>query len=128
MSTFRSLAVAAAAVLSLGLAACGDEGGDPTGSLCAEGATDTWDSFGNQFFAFYCRDCHSNTKSGAERHDAPTDVNFDDLAQVKALTDEIDRWAASGPAATNTDMPPDDPRPSADERAQLGAWLACGAP
>ena len=45
---------------------------------------------------------------------------------VKAV--EEDETTASGPAATNTGMPPDKPFPTMMERQQLGEWIACGMP
>ena len=53
---------------------------------------------------------------------APTDVNFDTLAQVRTRADRIRIRAGTG-----TTMPPAG-GPSADERALLVEWLACGAP
>ncbi len=47
---------------------------------------------------------------------------------IRAAADEIDTLAAAGPDATNKIMPDDDPRPTDAQRAQLGEWLACGAP
>jgi hypothetical protein len=133
MSSLRRLVAITALAIglgSLGLGACGSEGGgDPTGSTCPEaGTAHTWDNFGNQFFAFYCRDCHSSTKTGDDRGGAPSDVNFDSVEEVRLHAAHIDSWAAAGTTVVNTSMPPEDPRPSEAERRQLGEWLACDAP
>ena len=46
----------------------------------------------------------------------------------RAVKDHIDQMAGSGPAATNTQMPPGDKAPSKEDRERLSTWLACGAP
>ncbi|HET6584081.1 MAG TPA: hypothetical protein VFG69_11545 [Nannocystaceae bacterium] len=107
---------------------CGEEGefGPPTESVCPEGSTLTWESFGRQFMATYCTECHSSQLMGADRQGAPLFHDFDTLEGVLPVLDHIDYKAAAGPAATNELMPPaGNPQPTDEERHQLGEWLAC---
>jgi hypothetical protein len=84
----------------------------------------SYENFGAAFFASYCLRCHSAQKTGADRNDAPVGLNFDDLAFIQSMTEHI--WGQAGDS--NTTMPAGAPKPTPDERAKLGAWLACGAP
>ena len=126
--TLPAVLVAAA----LAVAACnGDEGSpEPTGSVCPQDSTLTYDNFASPFFATYCTGCHSSQLDGIDRHGAPADHNFDTLAGILSEADHIDEWAAAGPDAVNTFMPPStaDDTPDETERLDLGEWLACGAP
>lgn len=119
-------------------ASCGDhhpadEGvagpvGPPTKAVCPTPATTSYENFGKDFMARYCLRCHSSQVKGAARQGAPDDHNFDSIDEVQGLRDHIDQKTGSGPAATNTDMPRNDPKPTLDERKKLAEWLACGAP
>jgi hypothetical protein len=106
-------------------AAC--DGGKPTGSTCPTSNAPTYGSFGETFFETYCTGCHS--ADATDRHDAPSDINFDSEADVKMHLDDIDTEAASGPKATNTLMPeldgPVHAAPTTDERVTLGQFIAC---
>lgn len=105
--------------------------GEPTGSICPTGSTLTYENFGQEFFESYCLGCHSITKTGDARLEAPDDTNYDTLAEIRATgAEEIDVRAAAGPNAVNMIMPPIGlgPIPSEDERIDLGEWLACGMP
>jgi mono/diheme cytochrome c family protein len=99
----------------------------PTGSTCPPTDPPTYATFGQQFFSDYCTGCHSST--AMSRHGAPGDQNYDTEAQIRAHADDIDSEAASGPDATNTDMPdlsgPVHDAPSVEERKLLGQYLAC---
>ncbi|MBK9036849.1 MAG: c-type cytochrome [Myxococcales bacterium] len=117
-----ALVLAAAA-----LAGCGSHG-EPTGSVCPQGSTLTYQNFGKSFMDTYCTDCHSSAKTGAARHGAPAFHDYDTVEGVRNTIDHVDENAAAGPDAVNTLMPADDPRPTEAERRQLGEWLACGAP
>jgi hypothetical protein len=112
----------AASLAALLLAACGG----PTGATCPQGSTLTYANFGSDFMGKYCLKCLS--ASASDRGGAPKDVNFDTQAEIQAKKADVDSMAASGPKRTNTVMPDGDPKPSNDERAKLGEWLACGAP
>jgi uncharacterized membrane protein len=90
----------------------------------------TYKSFGRAFMTEYCTACHASTLAAAQRRGAPSDHNFDTLAEVRATDAEhIDATAAAGPQGVNIAMPPEGyPMPSDKQRTQLGQWLACGAP
>jgi uncharacterized membrane protein len=123
----------ALAFLSIvGAAACGsdddhhDDEGTASGATCPAGNTLTYDNFGRDFMSKYCTKCHSSTVTGDARHGAPAGHDFDTLAGILAVADHIDEHAASGPNATNTEMPPEgETAPSKEEREKLGQWLAC---
>jgi hypothetical protein len=66
----------------------------------------TYANFGKAFLDTYCFRCH-----GFDQQSAQTSGS-----------------AIVGAAGTGTFMPPVDPRPSDQERQQLTAWIACGAP
>ncbi len=107
---------------------CEEEGefGPPTESVCPEGSTLTWESFGQEFMATYCTECHASTLMGDDRQGAPLYHDFDTLEGVLPVLDHVDWKAAAGPAATNELMPPaGNPTPTLEERQQLGEWLAC---
>ena len=119
-----ALALAAATVTT----ACHGHSGEPTGSVCPQGSTLTYQNFGKTFMDTYCIDCHSTTRTGDARHGAPAFHDYDTVEGVRNTIDHVDEYAAAGPDAVNTLMPNDDPRPTEAERRQLGEWLACGAP
>jgi uncharacterized membrane protein len=123
------LLVVALAVLPL---ACEDDhdhatDGVSTRSECPTSSTLTYANFGQAFFAAYCQRCHGSTVTGLARMGAPADHSFDTVDDIRRFTHHIDELAAAGPAAVNTQMPPDAPTPTEAERRQLGEWLACGA-
>ncbi len=109
------------------LVACSDpiEGKD-TGSTCPPTDKPDYASFGMMFFQTYCLDCHSETKMGDARNDAPVTINFDTRSLVRENTSNIDKQAAWGPAAHNVLMPPSgEPQPTDAERTRLGEYIAC---
>jgi uncharacterized membrane protein len=125
--------------LCLSLAGCASQDGgqeqsaDPvhsSGARCPSSSELTYQSFAEDFFANYCLECHSSELSGAERNKAPSAYNFNTLKDVAEHLEEIDSVAAHGPDRQNDEMPPSaaSASPSDEERAQLGQWLACGAP
>lgn len=118
-------------VITLSAAACEhghEDEGPPTGALCSDGSTLTWDSFGKRFMESYCTRCHATALSGTARQGAPSDHNFESAALVRMQIEHIDGQAAAGPDAVNTEMPIGAPSPTEEERLKLGEWLACGAP
>jgi uncharacterized membrane protein len=127
---FRPLIAALCGASVLVLAGCGGSTGPTgsTGATCPQGSTITAQNFGNAFLNQYCNRCHSSTLSGAARQQAPVGMDFDTPAGVREHLKDIDASSASGPNRTNTEMPPNGTRPTADERKKLGEWLACGAP
>ncbi len=106
---------------------CGEETefGPPTESVCPQGSTLTWESFGQEFMSTYCTRCHASTLEGDARQGAPLYHDFDTFMGVLVVADHVDMKAASGPAATNELMPIGTPTPTLEERQQLGEWLAC---
>lgn len=109
----------------------GDENevlGPPTQATCPQGSTLTYATFGQAFLDQYCTRCHSSSLAGSARNGAPKYHDFDTVGGVRSVSDHIDQTAASGPATTNTSMPPSGPLPSIEDRQKLGEWLACGAP
>jgi len=99
------------------LAACGTD----TDSACSASFL-RYSNFGAPFIANWCRACHSAELPPDMRQQAPIDVNFDTLDDIRAWSRPIALTAGDG-----TSMPPAG-GPSADERQMLVAWLRCGAP
>jgi uncharacterized membrane protein len=121
----KSFAFVLACALAPLAAACSS----PSGATCPTTDAPTYTTFGAAFFASYCTSCHSSQATGADRHGAPSDQNFDTEAEIVQHATDIDEEAASGPSATNTDMPELDSdvtaAPSLEERQMLGQFLAC---
>lgn len=112
--------------LSIFVAACGsDPKPTPTEATCPTTAAPTWDNFAKPFLDQYCVRCHSSTLTGDARMGAPEFHDFDTRAGTDNVVVHIDEQAGAGPAATNTFMPPSDPRPSQQERETLARWIAC---
>ena len=121
--------LALAAALAGSLAACTNQPGlEPSGATCPPSSTLTYASFGQHFMATYCTQCHSSTLTGDQRMGAPLFHDFDTLEGIMAFAQHIDESTAAGPKAVNTLMPPFTPKPTLEERQQLGEWLACGTP
>ena len=101
-----------------------------TGTTCPTDSALSYDNFGKHFMDTYCISCHASALTARQRRGAPSDHNFDTLAQVHATEpDHIDETTAAGPNNTNTQMPPaGSPTPSEAERRQLAEWVACGLP
>ena len=112
----------------------------PTGAACPspDPGTLTWDSFGHKFMTDYCTACHDSALPHAQRNGAPLYHDYNTLVGVVQTIDHVDEYAAAGPNAHNTRMPPDRcpttpggaadrdcPRPTDAERTMLGVWLAC---
>lgn len=94
---------------------CGCGGSDaaptPTGATCPAGSQLTYATFAAEFMESYCTRCNSSGKVGDDRRGAPDDHDFDTLAGIVAVGDHIADYAGAGPAATNTIMQPEAPRP-----------------
>jgi hypothetical protein len=99
--------------------------GDNSGATCPTDNTLDYDNFGKGFMDAYCTRCHSSELEGDARNDAPEDHDFDSLIGVLSVSKHIDQYAAAGPDAVNTMMPPDGDKPTEAERRKLGQWLAC---
>jgi uncharacterized membrane protein len=126
---------------SMALQACGDDHahdhgdhdhdepvGPPSGAVCPDDSTLTYENFGQMFMEDYCTRCHSSELEGDARMDAPDGHDFDTIEGIWAVQDHIDQMAASGPDKTNMAMPLGNPKPTLEERELLGEWLACEAP
>ena len=84
--------------------------GGPTGSVCPESSTLSYDTFGRAFMTAYCTRCHASTLQGTARQGAPSDHDFDTLEGIRETPAEhIDEEAAAGPVKVNTSMPPGAP-------------------
>jgi hypothetical protein len=90
---------------------------------CPKASSLTYENFGAPFFLTWCEGCHSTKIPEGSRQNAPLTMNFNTLDDVRAHKDRI--WARA--ADSNSTMPPAG-GPSANDRAMLGEWLACGAP
>jgi uncharacterized membrane protein len=114
-------ATAAAVLLALSalsaLSACGDD----TDVQCGPSFL-RYDNFGSPFIVNWCRSCHSVDLPPDMRQDAPDDINFDTLDEIRAWSFQIKLTTGEGDT-----MPPAG-GPSANERAMLVEWLRCGAP
>ena len=124
----RALVLAAASMTVTG---CPGEPlfGPPTESECPPTSTLTYVNFGQSFMEAYCTRCHdSKLITPEERMNATSFHDFDTVFGIRAVSDHIDVTTASGPAATNTSMPPDGDEPTLEERRQLGEWIACDMP
>jgi uncharacterized membrane protein len=113
--------------VALALAACSDPPvGKDTGSTCPPTDRPDYANFGMAFFETYCLDCHSQSKMGGARNDAPVTIDFDTRTLVREHTSNIDKQAAWGPDAENSIMPPSgEPQPTDAERIRLGEYIAC---
>lgn len=90
---------------------------------CPDDSFLTYENFGGPFMLSYCTTCHATRLPADMRQGSPIEVNFDDVEDVRAWADRI--WIRA--ADQNFSMPPVGP-PSDEDRANLGEWLACGAP
>lgn len=119
----RAFAGTAALLLS------GCFGGEETGATCPPGGTTlTYQNFGQSFMGTYCLRCHNSALTGNARHDAPSDINFNTVEEVRAEAKDVDKQAGASATITNEEMPPDGEKPSVEDRRKLSEWLACGAP
>jgi uncharacterized membrane protein len=116
--SFAATALVLGLGLGLGLAACDD--GVPPGESC-ETSFVRYDNFAEPFFLDWCRSCHSATVPGDMRQDAPVDVNFDTLGDIRDHRRRIYELAGN-----RSSMPPAG-GPSDAEREMLVEWLSCGA-
>ncbi len=112
----------------------------PTKAVCPtpDPGTLTWANFGQKFMTDFCTDCHASTLNHNQRNGAPLYHDYDTLMTTMEIPDHIDSYAGSGPAATNTLMPPDRcpttpggplnrdcPQPTEEQRTNLSVFLAC---
>lgn len=94
------------------------------GRPCPDDSELTWENFGEATMLTHCVGCHSeNLAEGVGRGHAPVGVDFNTHALTRSWLDRIHARSADD----NRTMPPVDTM-SDETRAQLGDWLACGAP
>lgn len=105
------------------LSACGTDVATPVehDDPC-ESSILTYENFGELFMLDWCRGCHSAAIPDGMRQGAPVAFNFEDLETIRELAPAITTQATGAMPA----MPPAS-GPSAEERALLQEWLACGA-
>lgn len=85
---------------------------------------DDYDNFASLLFQDYCVRCHSTELvTPEERHNAPEGLNWNDVASIRTNLSRI--RAAIG---VINFMPPEDPKPSCDERMRLVRWIDAAAP
>jgi uncharacterized membrane protein len=117
-----SIFVFAAVTSSLG---CGSDSGTSNTSVdCSAQDVPTYDTFGQAFMTEYCASCHSASVKGAARMSAPTDDQFDELAEIQHKSDEL-----TNEVVTERSMPYGNAskKPSDDERKLFDTWMRCGA-
>lgn len=112
--------------IALAIAGCSSNATrQPSGSVCPPDSTLTYEGFARPFMEMYCTECHSSELHGADRKGAPLFHDFDSEFGIVVVGDHVDEYAAAGPDAVNTMMPPGDPKPTLEERQQLGEYVAC---
>jgi mono/diheme cytochrome c family protein len=107
--------------LLLGLAACGDPEDTSLAALCDDAPVVTWNNFGDGFLTENCRACHS--VNAYDRHDAPDDLNFDTLDDVRPQVPVM----LAHTTGTAPDMPPEG-GVAEDDRYLFEVWLKCYPP
>jgi uncharacterized membrane protein len=111
-----SSAVGIGYALGLAIGGCGN--GDQSAAC---GADLTYETFGEPFMTDWCTGCHSDLLPPGMRQNAPTDINFDTLDEIRAQSQMISL------TVQQATMPPEG-GPSDAEREMLVQWLGCGAP
>ncbi len=94
---------------------------EPDADPCADSTLD-YQTFGAPFMRNWCTGCHGSGLPTDMRQDAPEDINFDHVEDVRRMAMQV---KAKATGATPT-MPPAG-GPSAEERVLLEEWLRCGA-
>jgi uncharacterized membrane protein len=95
---------------------------DPEAEACKASDAPTYDNFAQDFVSTNCLGCHSSTKMGAARLDAPADLNFDTVEELR------DNAPAVYTQVVVDKTMPEVLHPSDADREKLGVWLSCGAP
>lgn len=88
MATIRSmppLLISTALLACTAISSTDSAASDP----CADAHDVDWYSFGDPFFATYCRGCHSAT--APYRYGAPEAVNFDTEEDARTYVEEVRR-------------------------------------
>lgn len=121
----RSMRWATSLLLVAALTACGsdDEGEEESlPEVDCSGAIPTFDQV--TAFSEACTNCHSTSLSGADRHGAPTDINWDDYDSAKANAEHGAEEVFEG------EMPPEGSGETITDaqKEQLYLWALCGTP
>lgn len=93
----------------------------PDADRCADSTLD-YATFGAPFMRNWCTGCHGSGLPTDMRQDAPVDINFDHVEDVRAMAIRVQLQATGA----QPEMPPAG-GPSDEERVLLAEWLACGA-
>ena len=109
----RSLAPLLLVLTTVAMTACSP-------GACPDGADVVW-ADAEVLFSEHCTSCHSSALGGADRQDAPTDINFD--SYEAARQDPNQTWTE----VTLGAMPPAGAL-SADDKEALRVWYACETP
>jgi len=121
----RSLAIltlVVAAALAAGITVHSQEA--PAAEPAQKDCSLNYSNFGKAFVEKYCLRCHTAQKHNFfTRRGAPKGADFDAYAGIKDKAEKIKKLVV----ATHK-MPKGKPKPDADERRQVGAWIDCGLP
>jgi hypothetical protein len=115
-----SILVAIAGALSLSAGCSSDDASEPT--ECTTSDALSYEGFGGPFFLNWCTGCHSSKLPEGSRQDAPVEINFDTVNDIRSHRSKI-----VDKAVHSHKMPPAG-GPSDADRELLGQWLGCGAP
>lgn len=110
------------------LLACNPDPDDTASIAVSDTAQDcadvtNWTTVGAPFVYTWCTPCHSAKLDGDARQGAPAGMNFSGYSDVVAYADRIEARVFSEGAP----MPPAG-GPTAEELADVAAWLSCGLP
>jgi hypothetical protein len=106
---------------ALGFGCQGEEEAS-TETTCDSSQALDYESFGGPFFLNWCTGCHSSKIPEGSRQEAPLDINFDSIDDIRSHGRRIvDK-------AVHTHKMPPAGGPTDTERELLGQWLGCGAP
>lgn len=96
----------------------------PASGTSRSDCTLTYANFGKPFVEKYCIRCHTSAKHNFfTRRGAPKRVDFDTYGGIARRSERMRALAAAA-----AKMPEGRPKPTQDERRQLGAWIDCGLP
>lgn len=107
----------------------GDDASTASDSIASDGATDTWVSYAQGFFATYCTSCHDASDSTGR------DFTMQSIVETNKLTircgvcvTQDTSWScAASPVAKQFPIGTG-PKPSDAERDRIVAWIGAGAP
>lgn len=133
VSPITSLALAA--VLSITLAACSDDGGDDGGADAGNGVDAPVDptlpevdcvtvpTYTEMTVIFYCTGCHSSNNMGGARNGATPGVDYDNYADAVISAERGVRriYAGTMPPGGNDHIPQED-------KDGFYNWALCGTP